>query len=238
MRLFLRVFFFWIVFLLLWMGLSRFIGNGLGGCTAALGATLLFLRIERRAFASIGLVWERRTPGRFLLGIGLGAGLYGLIVLVTAIWTGRLPLPQPIDRGRLMGILILFLLSVAEEVGFRGYPLVRLQEALGVRLSQWVVAIAFALYHVAYGWNVWVAFTGPFVWSFAFSLAAIRWRGIAVPVGVHLAVNVLQGLFTATGNHRDVAPGWVTLVVEAGLLGGFLVLTEWLVRWRRKYFPN
>jgi len=246
-----RVILFWILFLLLWMaplysGLLpqapafRMWNNGLCGCLAAFVTTAVVLRAEKRSFADLGLVWQKGTLGRFFLGIGLGIALFGAILGVTTVCLGSRPVSHPIDREWIEGGFILLLLSVAEEVGFRAYPLIRLEHAVGLRIAQWVVALAFALFHLAYGWNIWIVITGPFIWSFVFSLAANRWRGIAVPVGLHFAINVLQRSFSAgagAGN-RGTPPTWPSLLVEAALFAGALLLTETMLRRRRKSFPG
>jgi membrane protease YdiL (CAAX protease family) len=245
----LRVILFWILFLLLWMaplysGLLpqapafRMWNNGLCGCIAALVSTAIALRLEKRTFAGTGLVWQKGTLGRFFLGIGLGIALFGAILGVTAVCLGSRPVSHSIDREWIEGLFILLLLAVAEEVGFRAYPLIRLQDAVGLRAAQWIIALAFALFHLAYGWNIWVVLTGPFIWSFVFSLAAIKWRGIAVPVGLHFAINVLQRSFSVGAANRQAPPAWPGLLVEAALFAGALLLTEKLLRRRRKSFPG
>lgn len=42
------------------------------------------------------------------------------------------------------------------------------------------------------GYGLLIAFAGPFVWSFVFGLSAAWSGGIAVPTGIHVALNVLQ----------------------------------------------
>jgi len=244
-----RVILFWIFFLLLWMaplysGLLpqaatfRMWNNGLCGCVAAFVTTAIVLRIEKRSFADLGLIWQKGTLGRFFLGIGLGIALFAAILGVTTVCVGGRPVSHPIDREWIEGLFILLLLSVAEELGFRAYPLIRLQQAVGLRIAQWIVALAFALFHLAYGWNLWVVVTGPFIWGFVFSLAATRWRGIAVPVGLHFAINVLQRSFSAGAGNHATPPAWPGLLVELILFAAALLLTEVLLRRQRKSLPT
>jgi membrane protease YdiL (CAAX protease family) len=244
-----RVILFWVLFLLLWMaplysGLLpqpagfRMWNNAICGCLAAFATTAIFLRMEKRSFADAGLSWQKGTLGRFLLGIGIGVVLFGSILLGTSVCLGSRPTLLPMDREWIEGIFILLLLSVAEEVGFRAYTLTRLEQAVGLRVAQWIVALAFALFHLAYGWNIWVALTGPFIWSFVFSLAAIKWRGIAVPVGLHFAINVLQRSFSVGAGNHNTPPAWPSLLVETVLFAGTLLLTEGMLRRKRKYFPE
>jgi hypothetical protein len=60
--------------------------------------------------------------------------------------------------------------------------------------TQVIVAIAFAGYHIVQGWDWQMAVWGPAVWSLTFGLAAVWSNGIAVPTGIHVALNVIQEL--------------------------------------------
>ena len=90
--------------------------------------------------------------------------------------------------------IIFIPLAFMEEAGFRAYTLLKLNKAVGTIAMQFIVAIAFALYHMANGWSIEAAFLGTFVWAWVFGLAAIWSGGIALPAGLHVALNVLQGL--------------------------------------------
>jgi membrane protease YdiL (CAAX protease family) len=81
-----------------------------------------------------------------------------------------------------------------EELAFRSYTFVSLNKKYGIWITQLVVAIAYAGYHIATGWSVTSAFAGPFVWAFVFGLAAAKTGGIAMPLGIHIALNILQPL--------------------------------------------
>jgi len=104
--------------------------------------------------------------------------------------------PQSSATDYLFLYLPILPLALMEEIGFRSYPQQKLYQAYGPWISQLVIAVAFGAYHVLNGWSLLSSFAGPFVWAFVFGLAAIWSRGIAVPTGIHFALNVLQ---TVTG---------------------------------------
>jgi len=86
-------------------------------------------------------------------------------------------------------LTIYFLLSCREELAFHGYPLQRLMPAFGLWGAQSIVALVFAVEHVA-GGSTWVqALFGASVGSLLFGMAAIATRGLAVPIGLHAAWN-------------------------------------------------
>jgi membrane protease YdiL (CAAX protease family) len=62
-------------------------------------------------------------------------------------------------------------------------------------VAQIVIALLFALYHVAGGQSVASSFIGPGIWSFVFGTAALLSKGIAMPTGIHFAANLLQAAF-------------------------------------------
>ena len=81
-----------------------------------------------------------------------------------------------------------------EEVAFRSYPFLKLNKVFGLRITQVIIAVSFALYHIIQGWGFQIAFLGPGIWAFVFGLAAVWSKGIAVPTGIHMALNLIQQL--------------------------------------------
>ena len=167
---------------------------GLVGTVLAFGVTLAFLRWEKQVLSWIGLVWESRTPIRFLMGLGIGIVLAALIMAFVAGYA-NVGIYRNTDfkpTAFLIGCLSIFFLAWMEEIAFRAYPLVTLQRSSDIWTTQIVIAILFALYHVAGGWDAKYAFIGPGAWSLIFSLAAIRSKGIAMSTGIHVAANLVQ----------------------------------------------
>jgi len=178
------------------------LGNWISGTFAALFITWIFLTWEKSSFASIGLVWEKGTPFRFFIGLMTGSCLFFVAVLILlAGGSGELQrVPRAGDVYTFISLLTFIPLGIMEEIAFRSYSLVRLNQVFGLRISLLIIAFAFALYHISMGWSVYVAFGGPFVWSFVFGLAAVWSRGIALPAGIHISVNILQTILGLHGN--------------------------------------
>lgn len=202
-----RAVLFWILFILLLFVLSSLLNSffpakweryvyGIFGTIAAFTATWVFLKIEKRSFTDIGLVWELGTAFRFFKGIFTGAVIFMLIIIVLLVFT-ELQIERntkTFDPWSAFWYLAIIPLALMEEVAFRSYPLLKLNTAFGLRITQIIVAVGFALYHVVGGWSVAGAFLGPGIWAFVFGLAAVWSGGIAVPTGIHVALNVLQSL--------------------------------------------
>ena len=213
-----RSIFFWIIFIfLLYLSASlassslpprweRF-SFGICGSIVAFITAWIFLKIEKRSFADIGLVWQRATIARFLKGILIGTAIFGFILIILLGFT-----ELRIERSTVsfkpwdaFWYLAIIPLAFMEEVAFRSYPFLKLNKVFGLRITQVILAIAFAVYHIVLGWDEKIAFLGPGIWAFVFGLAAIWSGGIAVPTGIHVAINIIQPLIgMKSGNYQSL----------------------------------
>ena len=212
-----RCLFFWVLFTsLLYFSsalfLNLFSGKtwrfvfGIIGCLIACLVIWGFLKRDKSSFNEIGLVWEKGTLRKFLTGVLIGLVIFVLILVILKNFT-ELDFqrnPRGIDLETALGYLIFFPLAMMEELAFRSYPFIKLKKNYGIWIAQFIVATAFALYHIVYGWSVYSAFSGPFVWAFVFGIAAVWSGGIAMPLGIHLAVNILQPMTGMKGEEHSL----------------------------------
>jgi uncharacterized protein len=225
---------------------SRLLYGVLGVCSA-LALTWLFLRFEKRSFGAIGLSWQPGTPGKFFIGLAIGSAIFGVILFALLALT---PLQidrntRPIDSTAILVYLAFVPLSLMEEIVFRSYPFIKLHRRFGLRITQVIVAIAFALWHVIGGQSIFSSFLGPGVYAFVFGLAAVWSRGIALPFGIHVALNILQPLTGMRGdtgsvwtlnqkepvvNWQMAAPDTVGLVMQLVVFVAAILLTEYYIR--------
>jgi membrane protease YdiL (CAAX protease family) len=169
-----------------------------GLCGIAIGYLTIWLamRVDGKPLSSIGMKWEKQTLPRFFVGMFIGLFIF-ILMMVTLLSFTPIRLTYNSSFFTLSNFFIylpIFPLAFAEELCFRSYPQVKLNNAFGTWVSQIVIAVLFGAYHVLVGWSVYAAFTGPFVWAFVFGLAALKYGGIAAPTGIHFTVNVLQSL--------------------------------------------
>jgi uncharacterized protein len=190
--------------------------NAAAGMLAATAATWCLLKIEKKGFSDIGLIWQTKTLKRFFTGILIGTGLFALLILSLLAFTElRLTTAAtPFPIVAVIGYLVIIPLALMEEMAFRAYPLVRLNTAFGWRIGQLLVALAFALYHIIIGWDPMVAILGPGIWAFVFGAGAQFSKGIALPTGIHVALNVCQPLLGMGGADKASV---FTLGVEEGV---------------------
>lgn len=221
---------------------------GTGGAFLALW---IFLAWEKKSFADYGLVWQRGTLFNFMKGIAIGTGIFLLILLALLVFSDMRLHPSGQSWSPLSTFLYLSLIPLAwmEEIAFRSYTFLKLNQAFGLRAAQLITAIAFALYHIVQGWGVPIAFLGPAIWAWVFGLAAIWSKGIAVPTGIHVALNMMQQLLgMKQGDYTSiwmvehqgspsggsiVQSDTVGLVSQLLVLASAVFLTEYFIRKER-----
>ena len=123
------------------------------------------------------------------------------------------------DTSRPSSLILLALagyvaLALREELAFRGYPLRRLEAAWGVWPALILMTVAFTLEHAAGGWTWSRALLGPPAGALLFGMAALRTRGLAVPLGIHAAFNFAQWFM---GQKETAGP--FKLLVDSGFSG-------------------
>jgi membrane protease YdiL (CAAX protease family) len=174
---------------------------------------MLFVRWEGLPLESVGARPRRGSLLRFALGFLIGLVLVAVYASISAA-AGHVRWVRAPGTGfvaTLMSLLTYVALSCREELGFRGYPLLRLKGFFGVWGAQIIVALAFAAEHMGGGLPLSRAILGAGVGSLMFGMAAITTRGLAVPIGLHAAWNFGDWILGGKGS-----PGLCQVVVEQG----------------------
>jgi membrane protease YdiL (CAAX protease family) len=162
---------------------------------AVIGLTWLFLRNEKLTMSDLGMTFGKGSLKRFGLGLAAGVALFGCFFLVY-FWLTPVA-PEGVDDFNFLDAVVLtffsfVMLSAMEEVAFRGYFLRKLESAVGIRVAIYASSIAFGLYH---GLTV-DSLTGPAVWGLFYGVLAYWSKGLAVPIGFHAGVNLIQAFFS------------------------------------------
>ncbi len=224
--------------------------HGIIGTIAAFAATFFFLQLDKRSFTDIGLRFENNTLLRFLIGIALGILIMGTMAL-SVIWFSGFTIESN-PQGNLLNFLLLLLplipLAFMEELAFRAYPLIVLNEKTGTRAAILITALLFGLYHIANGWTLQNALLGAGVWGITYGLAATWSKGIALPTGMHYAANLTTAAFSVSANSLSLfiiksksgtslenyqGSDLATLLPQLGLLIAGVVAMEIYIRMKR-----
>ena len=188
--------------------------------TMLLSKTLLTR--ENQSLTDLSLYWAKDLWRNALCGIFLGGILFIFMIGTLILFTN---LSYHIDETTnlisflTISIPTLLILSIVEEVIFRGYFLFKLKTEFGIRTAIYVTAIIFGLYH---GLSFEAAF-GPFTFGLIFGLMALKSKGLILPIVFHFMLNWMQALF---GMKEKYTSGMFELVfvgeptfIEADKLG-------------------
>jgi hypothetical protein len=194
-----------------------------------LGVTGVFLALEGRGFASLGLAPRRAFPARFLLGLLAGAAILGASALAARAGGGFRFTRGTGTAAAILGpgTLLFLLTAVNEELAFRGYLFQRLEDALGPRGALVLTALLFAAAHQANpgleGALRLRATLTILAAGLLLGLAFQRTRSLALPMGLHFGWNWTQGTLLGFGVSGTAPPGILRPVLDgrsAWLTGG------------------
>lgn len=159
--------------------------------------TLLFSKWDGFTLKQLGVVPTGATLKKVAIGFGIGL-LLAMLQPIIILGLGHFTMshaPSVKLYSVLFYLTLYLLVAMREELAFRGYPLVALHRAYGFWTAQLVIALLFSLEHRASGMGWLQAFLGAGTGAFLFGVAAIRTRGIALPIGLHAAWNFGQWSF-------------------------------------------
>ena len=168
--------------------------HGIIAVIGVFGITILFSRWEKITLIEIGVVPNRMTFMRFVSGfvIGLVLALTHALGVVYFIQFKLVFVSSLSLSSFLFTFLLYFVFALREELAFRAFPLRTLTYSIGSWKAQLIIALIFAIEHMAGGYTFVEAFLGSAVGAILFGIAALKTKGIALPVGLHFAWNFGQ----------------------------------------------
>ena len=192
-----------ITFCVILMGLSQFkhfvpsqferFTHGILGLIAAIIVVWIFLKYEKKSFLSIGLIWQKNTFQKFIIGLLVGILMATIMVYIQVLVSGlEISFVENYNIATfLMWSTALIPLALMEEIAFRSYPFIKLNRVFGFRITQVIVAMLFAVYHIGNGWSIGMSFLGPGVLALVFGLSTKISDGVSMPTGLHYGANLL-----------------------------------------------
>ncbi len=228
---------------------ARF-GDLTWGVVASLGLlalTRFVLAREQRDPQAVGIALDARSVWRLLAGVAMGVAVYSATFALISLTVGpiRLTAPTwPTARTWTVMLTSYLALSCMEELGFRAYALRTLASAIGPWRAQLGIVVAFGASHLLYGWSWSTIVFGVIPSAFLFGVVALRSGGLAMPIGLHAALNVTQWLVGA----KDTLGIWtvsidpahaarVTTVAPWIGLGVSALATVVIARWPARQRP-
>ena len=161
--------------------------------TGVVGLTWAFCRlVDRTVLRSLGLQ-TRGWLAKLAAGWGLGTVLQLLIFAVLGI-AGWLTVEwadlQPVDLS--VSIVSWLIISLNEELSFRGYILQRLAQAWGLPAAVVVSSLVFAMVHVLNPNVQPLAMVSLFAAGLLLACAYLVSRSLWLPIGLHIGWNLAE----------------------------------------------
>jgi len=182
-------------------GVRPLVAMALISALASAGMLLVTVALRRlggAGVAALGLPVDRRRLGELAAGVVVSGTLFLAVAAAQSAMVGATWQFMGI-RGLLAALVdlpLVLCLVAAEELLFRGSVLHSLREMAGDRWAIGLTAVAFGAYHVL-GTHYWAMglvfqFLMPTLGGLLFAWAAVRSRGLALPIGLHLGGNWVQ----------------------------------------------
>ena len=160
--------------------------------------TIYALRTDGRGLRDLGLVPSARRLCEFAIGLSIAIVLFAMLGIVrgstvSSIWSVG---GWTTVIAALTGLGVSLVLLLPEELIFRGYAFRQLVDSIGAWPAVLFSAACFGMYHVAgtglSGPPALSAAVMPAIGGLVFGWAAVRTRGLALPIGLHLGGNWVQ----------------------------------------------
>jgi len=159
-----------------------------------IGLILLFTRWSKYRLSDVGLAPGKLTIQRFIIGFMVGLSMATLQAVTVAGISRHLKLiylPNFTAVSILVPLILYFLVACREELVFRSYSLRALNNAFSPAIAITVMVALFILEHIA-GMPLRMAIPGIGLGGVLFSIAALKTKGLALPLGLHFSWNLGQ----------------------------------------------
>ena len=226
-------------------GSSQGLLSSLIGPILVVLVTYLFLKWDGKSFAAAGLTVQRSTFRKFVVGVVLGILVMGAYI-VCIIYSLGLEIrgnnSASIPYLLVNALPTIILLAWMEEVVFRSYPLVILNQGAGRLAALLITSALFGLYHLVFGWGI-AGFFSTAIWGLGFGLLALYSKGISMPTGFHAAGNFMQLALGTSGSAfsiwhitystgepvRNFATGLSTTIISQLVLLTLVLIVAWVI---------
>jgi membrane protease YdiL (CAAX protease family) len=154
----------------------------------------LFTSWEKLHLADVGLMPGKDSIRRFAAGYGIGLTM-SILQGLTVLSFGHLHLtlvPHITATQIILPFLLYLFIACREELVFRSYSLRSLDFSFSSLIALIIITAIFILEHVIAGVSWKMAIIGSGLGGVLFGVAALKSRGLALPLGLHSAWNFGQ----------------------------------------------
>ncbi len=173
-----------------------------------------FLRaLDRRSFHALGLWFYPGWVRELILGVGVGAGLFAVIVagLIASRAVAYYGFAGA-EKHTLLAVShaggLMVLAAIFEELVFRGYAFQRLVDSVGPVVGVSIVSAVFGAAHLHNPSATPLSTANTVLAGVLLSAAYLKTRGLWLPIGLHWAWNFVMGpIFSLPVSGINFGPG-------------------------------
>lgn len=192
---------------------------------------IIFTKWSKLTPNMVGIIPGKLTLKRFFIGVSIGlmAAIFQLLISLLFFHSHlTLSLNSISTKAIILNILLYFFVALREELAFRSYPLNALNNSLKSTISLLIIVIVFIAEHILAGMSWKMAIIGSGFGGLLFGIAALRTKGLALPIGLHFAWNLGQwitGFKNGTGIYKVVVEtGYEQKAENIGLIAFVFVM--------------
>ena len=170
---------------------------------------VIFTRWEKLKLNDVGIIPSKKSAPLFTIGL-----LMAIMQVMIVLSSGHLQLnlvPEVTITEIILTLLLFILAGTREELVFRSYFLRSLSYSLTPFLALVIMTAIFSIEHLVAGYTWQNGILGAGTGAILFGLAALKTKGLALPLGLHIAWNFGQWSLGFKGR-----PGIWEAIVEKG----------------------
>jgi membrane protease YdiL (CAAX protease family) len=185
-----------------WKPLPPLVKRAIQSMTVAFSVYIVRRFLDKRSFQSLGLKLDAQTLVDISAGLIITFVLMGLIYLAEVMlgWSTlesfawNIKPASAVITGTLMYLAFFILVSMDEELLFRGYHLQTLISGLNLFWALLISSAVFGILHLSDPNATWAAAIGVLFAGLFLSYAYIRTEQLWLSIGLHIGWNFFQGV--------------------------------------------
>lgn len=189
---------------------------------------VVFSKWEKLHLKEIGIAIQKTSFQRLFIGFGIGVLLVVVQATIASTFAEiKFSLSTDISVLSLIpSIILYFIVALREELVFRSFALRSLANSSNPIFALILITIIFILEHIISGMSWKMAVIGSGFGGILFGLAALKTKGLALPIGLHFSWNFTQwilGFKDDTGVWKEVVEKGHEANAENVALTGFVI---------------
>jgi membrane protease YdiL (CAAX protease family) len=164
---------------------------------SCLAANAGFFRSEDRSIREIG--FDDRISRIGQLGVGFLAGgslVAAWSIIVVVVGSARWQFHSGLNVTAATILVVFYLFNnLGEELAYRGYAFLRLEERFGRGITIVATSLVFALMHFQGGMPLLSVLVGVLSNGLIFGVLFSRWKSLPLVLGFHVGTNIFQDVF-------------------------------------------